>query len=118
MITVITRITADGHEVRFPVKVTPNCSAHQGILPFQSGDTAIRLRINAPAEGGKANKAVIAFFSKALRIPKSSVSIVSGETARLKTIALLDAEFELFKVQLAQLVSAVPSDCIRHQASC
>jgi uncharacterized protein len=35
---------------------------------------------------GKANAAVVALLARALGVPKSAVSVVSGETARLKTL--------------------------------
>ncbi|MGO7594406.1 DUF167 family protein, partial [Rhizobium leguminosarum] len=37
---------------------------------------------------GKANKALILLIAKSLRIPKSSVSLVSGETARKKILRI------------------------------
>ena len=37
---------------------------------------------------GKANAAVVALLARALGVPKSAVSVVSGETSRLKTLAI------------------------------
>ena len=37
---------------------------------------------------GKANTAVIALLAKALGVPKSAITVTSGETARLKTLAI------------------------------
>ncbi len=44
----------------------------------------LQLRITAPPEGGKANKAIIALLAKTLGVPKSSITLVSGATAHRK----------------------------------
>ncbi len=46
----------------------------------------LRVRVNAVPDKGKANAAVAALLAKALGVPKSAVSVVSGETARMKTL--------------------------------
>jgi uncharacterized protein YggU (UPF0235/DUF167 family) len=48
----------------------------------------LRVRVSAVPDKGKANAAVVALLARALGVPKSAVSVVSGETARLKTIAV------------------------------
>jgi uncharacterized protein (TIGR00251 family) len=48
---------------------------------------AIKIRIKAPPVDGAANKELIRFLSKALRISKSSIRIATGETSRRKHIA-------------------------------
>ena len=52
------------------------------------GSAVIRVRVTAVPDKGKANAAVIVLLAKALGVPKSAISVVSGETARLKTIAV------------------------------
>ena len=51
-------------------------------------DGAVLIRVSAPPVEGKANAALIAFVAKTLRVPKSSVRIVRGETSRDKAIAV------------------------------
>ena len=46
------------------------------------------LRVKAVADRGKANEAVIALLAKALDVPKNAIRLVSGDTARLKTVAV------------------------------
>ena len=53
------------------------------------GTAVLRLRVSAVPDKGKANAAVVALLAKALDVPKSSVSVTSGETARLKTLAIM-----------------------------
>lgn len=69
------------------LRVTPNASADrvEGEEQRDDGTTVLRVRVTAVPDRGKANRAVIALIAKALRIPKSTVSIVAGETSRLKT---------------------------------
>ncbi len=48
----------------------------------------LKVRVAATAADGQGNAAVIALLSKALPRPKSQLTIVSGQTARLKRVAL------------------------------
>ena len=45
----------------------------------------------APIEG-QANAALIVFIAKALKVPKSRVSLVAGDTARLKCLEIEGVE--------------------------
>lgn len=49
----------------------------------------LRVRVSAVPDKGKANAAVVALLAKALGVPKSAVSVVSGETGRMKTLAIV-----------------------------
>ena len=51
-------------------------------------DGRIKVMLDAPPVDGKANEALVAFFSKLLGRPKRDVSILRGEKGRQKTIAL------------------------------
>jgi len=48
------------------------------------------IRIHAPAQDGKANKAIIEFLSEAFDVPKSYIQIVSGLTSSHKRISIAD----------------------------
>jgi uncharacterized protein (TIGR00251 family) len=50
----------------------------------------LRLRLTAPPVDGAANTACIAFFAKALGVPRSRVRIRSGAKSRDKLIHLAD----------------------------
>ena len=54
------------------------------LLGFQ-GDI-LRVKVTAPPVEGKANAAVVELLAAYLRVPKSSIRIVSGEHAPLKLI--------------------------------
>jgi len=89
------RDTAEG--AQFALRVQPRASrnAIAGIV----GD-ALKLAITAPPVDGKANAAVVEFFAELLRVPKSSVVIVAGETGRNKRIAIRGAKAEAVRKAL------------------
>lgn len=82
------RLTAEG--LLLAVRVTPNAGVDriEGIERRDDGRVVIRLRVAAVPDKGKANAAVIALLAARLDVPKSAISVVAGETARLKTVAL------------------------------
>jgi hypothetical protein len=47
---------------------------------------ALKVSLTAPPIDGKANDACIEFFAKLLQVPRSSVTIASGQTSRRKVI--------------------------------
>ena len=53
-----------------------------------------KIRISAPPVDGAANEELIRFTAKLLKISKSSVTLVSGQTSRLKTLDI-DADEQL-----------------------
>ncbi|HUV38902.1 MAG TPA: DUF167 domain-containing protein [Planctomycetota bacterium] len=65
------------------VKVSAGASRDR-ILGEYAG--ALKLSVSAAPERGKANKAVCALIAKTLGIPKSAVSVISGETSRDKKL--------------------------------
>ncbi len=46
----------------------------------------LKTRVSAPPEEGKANARLLALLASELHIPKSSLTIASGTTGRLKTV--------------------------------
>ena len=50
------------------------------------GDSAIKLRIAAPAVEGAANKELTRFLSKQFKIPKSAIAFKSGQSSKIKLI--------------------------------
>jgi uncharacterized protein (TIGR00251 family) len=73
---------------RLAIRVTPkaNRDSSAGIVTQADGRKLLAIRLAAPPVDGAANKALVAFLSRQLKIPKSRIRIVSGETARLKIV--------------------------------
>lgn len=82
---------------RLHVRLTPKSTIERvdGWDTDEQGRTFLKVRVRAAPIEGRANVALLAFLSKALDLPKSKLSLISGDTARLKTIdidGLSDAE--------------------------
>jgi uncharacterized protein (TIGR00251 family) len=69
--------------VTFAVKVHPR--ARENAITGELGD-ALKVSLTAPPIDGRANDACIEFFAKLLKVPRSSVTIASGQTGRNKVI--------------------------------
>jgi len=69
--------------VTFAVKVHPG--ARKNAITGELGD-ALKVSLTAAAEKGRANDGCIEFLAKILKVPRSSVTIASGETSRSKVI--------------------------------
>lgn len=72
------------------LRVTANAGrdAIEGIEQRDDGSAILRVRVKAVPDRGKANAAVIVLLAKALGVPKSSIGVVAGETAQLKSVAI------------------------------
>jgi uncharacterized protein YggU (UPF0235/DUF167 family) len=89
------RITASGVTLR--LRVTPNAGADriEGAETRADGETVLKLRVAAVPDRGKANAAAIVLLGKALGVPKSTITLVAGDTARMKTVAIAGDADEL-----------------------
>lgn len=87
------------------VRVTPNARLDriEGFETRDDGTEILHIRVRAVPDRGKANAAVIALLAKSLGLPKSTVRLKSGETARLKTLFLPGDAHELAQA-IAKLV--------------
>ena len=72
------------------VRVTPRSGRDEvmGRKIFDDGIEAVCVRVTAPPDGGKANKAVCQAVAASLGVPKSAVEVASGATARRKQLAV------------------------------
>ena len=76
-------IHKSGQGVSFAVKVHPR--AKKNAITGELGD-ALKVSLTTPPVEGRANEACIEFFAKLLNVPRSSVTIASGQTSRNKVI--------------------------------
>ncbi|MGV8937487.1 MAG: DUF167 domain-containing protein [Allorhizobium sp.] len=96
----------DDH-VRLSVRLTPN-GGRDGIGDVEvnaDGESHLKAKVTAVPEKGKANKMLIALLAKAMRVPKSAISIVSGDTARQK-ILRIDGDPEDIVQKLEAILTA------------
>jgi hypothetical protein len=75
----------------FAVKVHPR--AKKNAITGEVGD-ALKVALTAPPVDGKANAACIEFFAKLLNVPRSSVTIASGQSSRNKVIRVAGLSVE------------------------
>jgi uncharacterized protein (TIGR00251 family) len=71
--------------VRFAVKVVPGAARDE--IAGWLGD-ALKLRVRAAPERGKANAAALALLARVLELPPKSVRIVAGETSARKQVEI------------------------------
>jgi uncharacterized protein YggU (UPF0235/DUF167 family) len=80
------------------IRVTPRAS--RDTLTIEDGQLRIRLRA-APVDGA-ANAALIALLAERLRLPRRAITIVQGDTARVKRLAITGLTADIFRQRLAQ----------------
>lgn len=83
------RLREDGIDLF--VRLTPKSSADalEGPAEAADGSTHLKARVRAVPEKGAANAALEKLLAKALGVPASTVSVVAGGTARLKTVRVV-----------------------------
>jgi uncharacterized protein (TIGR00251 family) len=69
----------------FAVRVQPRAS--RNAVAGEMGH-ALKIALTAPPVGGKANEACVDFLANLLKVPRSSVTIASGESSRNKVVRI------------------------------
>lgn len=76
----------------FKVQVVPRASRSE-IVGEHNG--ALRVRIAAAPVDGAANEELVKLLARALRLPRSSIEITAGHSAKLKTVRIAGLESSL-----------------------
>ena len=78
-------------------KIVPGSSrtAISGLL-----DEMLKIKVAAPAEKGKANRCLLEFLAKRLRIKRKAISIISGKNSPVKHIQVLGITAEILSQKL------------------
>lgn len=78
------------HDLLINVRVQPKAAndALAEILQHETSAELIKIRITAPPVDGKANKHLIGFLSQCFKVPKSDITLLSGETGRNKKLLI------------------------------
>lgn len=80
--------TATG--LRLTVRLTPRGGRDTlgGTRSDEAGRAQLLARVASPPVDGAANAALVKLVAKALGVPKSAVTIATGETSRIKTLEI------------------------------
>ena len=93
----------EGSDLMLSLRVQPGAGKTEPAGSY--GETALRLRLAAPAHEGKANKACIRFLAKALGVPPASVTILHGQSSRNKLLRIAAPPQDRCKALLAAWAS-------------
>jgi uncharacterized protein (TIGR00251 family) len=76
-------------DVLIDIHVVPNAANTEMVgLHGESGQQALRLRLQAPPIDGQANQALMKWLAGCLGVPKQAVTLARGETSRRKQLRL------------------------------
>jgi uncharacterized protein (TIGR00251 family) len=95
------------NSVRLKVRVIPNAKKTE-FTGFREDELVLRLSV--PAVEGKANKAASEYLSHYFRVPRSAVSMVSGEKSRHKIFQIVGLKSSDLEGRLSQFrISSIHS---------
>ena len=80
-----------------PIKAIPNASRSE-VSGWEQD--ALKIKLQAVPEDGKANKELLRFLSKTLKIAKSDIALDSGEKSRHKRLIISGITRKEFFVKL------------------
>lgn len=83
--------------IRVALKVVPG-STREGIAGWL-GD-ALKVRVRAPAEAGRANEAVLRVVAAALGLPSDAVRIASGSASPKKILEIDGLDLETLRARI------------------
>ncbi|HEY3215618.1 MAG TPA: DUF167 domain-containing protein [Candidatus Eisenbacteria bacterium] len=87
-----------------PVRVQPG-ARKEGLVGF-TDDGALRLKVAAPPEGGRANQAVVELLAGLLKVKRRQVVVVRGMTSRSKWVRVDGLDEPTVNHRLAAALSA------------
>ena len=73
--------------MRLKLRVVPNAPKSE-IVGSYGEDGALKIKLKAPPVDGKANTELIEFLSKAYKVQKGKIAIISGLTGRNKVVEI------------------------------
>lgn len=82
------------HGIAVDIILAPRAATSKILGIYQN---RLKISVHAPPVNGKANEALISFLGSSLKIPKSRLSIISGQTSKQKTILIEHAAIEIEK---------------------
>jgi uncharacterized protein (TIGR00251 family) len=83
---------------KLKVKAVPNATANA--VAGRLGD-AWKIRLHAPPEDGKANKALLDFLSEKLALPRTALALAVGNASREKLVSINGLSLSSVEARLA-----------------
>jgi len=77
-------LTLNNDGIIIRLKVIPNSSKNM----FIQTENELKLKITVPPIENKANKFVVEYIAKSVKLPKTSIEILKGDTSREKVLFL------------------------------
>jgi uncharacterized protein len=65
---------------------------------------ALKVRVAAPPQGGRANDACVALLAETFGVPTGSVSLSGGASSRMKRFTLVGVDLDEFRSRLERVV--------------
>ena len=87
--------------VVLPVQARPGAKKNE-VRGEQAG--ALKVFVTQAPEKGKANKVIIEVLAKSLKLKKSQIELISGETSHLKKFLITDATLDELAEKVAPLI--------------
>jgi uncharacterized protein (TIGR00251 family) len=88
--------------VVLPVKAQPGAKRN-AIVGVHAG--ALKVAVTVAPEQGKANQAIAALLAETLRLKKSDVKLLAGQTSRAKKFAIRGATAEELRTRLTNVLA-------------
>lgn len=92
------RIETNDDDVLLWIKAVPGASRDE--LAGAIGDR-LKIRISAPPEGGKANKAIITLIARSIGIKPAQITIEAGQSSPEKIVRIAACPVERIRKTLA-----------------
>jgi uncharacterized protein len=90
-------VVEDG--LRVAIRLVPRAKA-EGLVAIAAtaeGSRVVKATVTAPAEGGRANEALLQLLARAWRIPRRDLAIIHGFTSRDKAVRVAGDPQKLIK---------------------
>ena len=102
----MTFFTADNTGYFIRIKLTPGASFNgfKGLFCDEKNQVYLKGAVTVVPEKGKANKELIAMLAKALKIAKTQIKFISGETEHYKKLYIETQPSPEFSAKLAALL--------------
>jgi len=81
----VTWYREDTAGVAFTVRVVPRASRSE-VIGLQDG--VLRIRIAAPPVNGAANRELVKFLSKKLKVPQAAITLITGNNSKNKALRI------------------------------